>query len=62
MEDYKKWLSSDEAKRFVIDNVKKSGIPLELLGRKVLKDNGFTVTSTRYLDTDNDNPAGGRAV
>lgn len=56
MSDYKKWLASDEAKMFVIDNVKKSGIPLELRARKVLKDNGFNVTSGRYLDTDSDNP------
>lgn len=56
MSDYKEWLASDEAKKFVIDNVKKSGIPLELRARKVLKDNKFDVTSIRYLDTDGDNP------
>lgn len=55
MGDYRKWLASDEAKKFVIDNVKKSGIPLELRARKVLKDNRFNVTSTRYLDPDSDN-------
>jgi len=54
MDDYKKWLASNEAKRFVIDNVKKSGIPLELRARRVLKNNRFNVTSLRYLDIDSD--------
>lgn len=54
MNDYKKWLASDKARKFVIDNVRKSGIPLELRARKLLKDNGFNVTSARYLDVDSD--------
>lgn len=54
--DYTKWYKSDEAKKFVIENIGKSGIPLELRGRKILKDNGFRVASARYLDPAGDNP------
>jgi hypothetical protein len=38
---------------FVIENIQKSGIPLELRARKVLKDNGFNVINFRYQDSDN---------
>lgn len=48
--DYRKWYASDEAKKFIIENIRKSGIPLELRARKAFKDHGFYVTSARYLE------------
>jgi len=47
---YREWYASAEAKKLVIENIRKSGIPLELQARKVLKDNGFRVASARYLE------------
>jgi len=55
MDDYKKWLTSGDAKAFAIDNIKKSGIPLELRSRKILKDNEFTVSEAHYLEPQNGN-------
>lgn len=48
--DYRRWYASGEAKKFIIENIRKSGIPLELRARKVFKDHGFYVTSARYLE------------
>lgn len=55
MGDYRKWLTSGDAKAFAIDNIKKSGIPLELRARKILKDNEFTVSEAHYLEPQNGN-------
>ncbi len=47
---YQDWYKSDDARRHIIDNIGKSGIPLELRTRKTLKDHGFRVTNYRYQD------------
>jgi hypothetical protein len=50
---YIEWLNSDVKKR-VIENIRKSGFPLELKVRKTLLDNGYRVNNARYLDPGND--------
>jgi len=55
MGKYREWLSSDAAKKRVLDSIKKSGMPLELVARKILTNNNFTVTNARYLEPDPDN-------
>lgn len=55
-ESYQTWMSSDEARRFVVDNLRKSGIPLELKAKRLLRDSQFRLGTTRYLDVAGDIP------
>ncbi|MCX6009677.1 MAG: hypothetical protein NTW48_06560 [Chloroflexi bacterium] len=48
--DYQEWFASTPARKLVLDNIKKSGLPLELRARKVLHDQGFHVSSARYFE------------
>jgi len=48
--EYKEWYASAKCKEYLKQNIVKSGIPLELRARKVLKDSGFSVSSARYLE------------
>jgi len=48
--DYQEWYASTPAKKFVLGNIKKSGLPLELRARKVLQNHGFHVSSARYFE------------
>ena len=54
--DYKNWYTSERANKFLIENIGKSGIPLELRVRKILKDNGFQVTNARYFEPAGEEP------
>jgi hypothetical protein len=53
--NYLDWLNSKTAKENVIKNLKKSGFPLELKVRKILRDNNFFASNDRYLDTSDGN-------
>jgi hypothetical protein len=50
--DYRDWFASEECKEFVRSNIRKSGIPLELRAKKILKGKDFSVASGRYLEPD----------
>jgi len=47
---YSKWFASDETRKFVIQNIRRSGIPLELRARKILSNSGFRATGIHYLE------------
>jgi hypothetical protein len=54
---YQDWYKSTEARKFVLDNIAKSGLPLEFKTRKILLDHGFHVSSARYFEPSDVEPA-----
>ncbi|MGD0855160.1 MAG: hypothetical protein ABSA18_05085 [Dehalococcoidia bacterium] len=50
VKSYRDWLESPEGKKIVLENLGKSGMPLELKARKSLKNHNFQATNARYFD------------